>query len=60
MNYIYNLKLNVMDAQRHVLIMGASGMIGSLVLEECLNSNKIGRVTTIGRKNCRSIPNLPK
>ncbi|MFN8280082.1 MAG: hypothetical protein U0V49_07345 [Saprospiraceae bacterium] len=58
MNYIYNLKLNVMDAQRHVLIMGASGMIGSLVLEECLNSNKIGRVTTIGRKKLPEHPKL--
>lgn len=47
-----------MESQRHVLITGASGMIGGMILDECLKSNKIGRVTTIGRKQLPAHPKL--
>ncbi|MEZ4972679.1 MAG: NAD(P)H-binding protein [Cyclobacteriaceae bacterium] len=34
----------------NVLIMGSTGMIGKIILRECLQSEKIRRVTTIVRK----------
>ncbi len=35
---------------KNVLIAGSSGMIGSLILRECLNSPEINKVTIINRK----------
>ncbi|MGD1945944.1 MAG: NAD(P)H-binding protein [Croceivirga sp.] len=35
---------------KKVVIAGASGMIGSLVLEQCLSSSEIGQVTSLVRK----------
>ncbi len=34
----------------NVLIMGSTGMIGKIILRECLQSEKVRRVTTIVRK----------
>jgi len=34
-----------------VLITGASGMVGGLVLQECLDSSEISKVISIGRKS---------
>lgn len=36
---------------KNVLIIGSSGMIGGLVLEQCLNSPEIGQITLINRKS---------
>lgn len=36
---------------KNVLIAGASGMIGSLILKECLSSDKIERVVSLVRRN---------
>jgi len=35
---------------KNVIITGATGMVGGIVLLECLNSDEIGRVTVISRK----------
>lgn len=35
---------------KSIIIVGASGMIGSIVLKECLNSNEIGSVISIARR----------
>lgn len=43
----------------HVLISGGTGMIGSLILEECLKSPRIGRVEVLVRRRSeRSHPKL--
>jgi len=39
-----------MEDMKKVVIAGASGMIGSLVLEQCLSSSEIGQVTSLVRK----------
>ncbi|MEM7381389.1 MAG: NAD(P)H-binding protein [Bacteroidota bacterium] len=36
---------------KNVLIVGASGMIGNIVLQECLKSLEIGSITSIVRRN---------
>lgn len=44
---------------KNILITGATGMIGGLVLRECLERNDVQRVTTIGRKRSgRTHPKL--
>ena len=35
---------------KNVLIAGASGMIGNIILDHCLSSSKINRVTSLVRK----------
>ena len=34
------------------IILGATGMVGSEVLQHCLNHTEITQVVTIGRKSC--------
>ena len=44
---------------KSVLIAGASGMVGSLILEECLSSDKIEKVVSlVRRKSNKSHPKL--
>ena len=38
---------------KNVLIVGASGMIGGIVLRECLNSDQVNKVTSIGRRKLK-------
>ncbi len=35
---------------KNVVIVGASGMVGNILLKYCLDSNEIGKVTSIGRR----------
>lgn len=43
----------------NALITGATGMVGSLVLDHCLESRAIGMVTVLGRRSCgRQHPKL--
>ena len=43
---------------RNILIAGASGMVGNLILKECLSSDKIERVVSLVRR--KSSENHPK
>jgi thioester reductase-like protein len=36
---------------KNVIMTGATGMIGGLILDACLNSSDIGKVTIIVRKS---------
>ncbi len=38
---------------KNVIITGATGMVGSLVLEKCLSSNEISQVTILVRKSIK-------
>ena len=37
---------------KNVIITGASGMIGGLILQECINSPEIGKITSLVRRSC--------
>lgn len=45
-----------MKNMKKVVIAGASGMIGSLILEHCLTSEKIDQVTSLVRKKTGNVP----
>ena len=36
----------------HVLLTGATGMVGSLVLDHCLQSPQVTRITSLSRRTC--------
>lgn len=38
---------------KNVLIAGASGMVGSLILKECLSSNEVAQVVSLVRQNSK-------
>lgn len=41
----------MINSNKNVIITGATGMIGRLILKRCLHSDKIGRVTIISRRS---------
>jgi nucleoside-diphosphate-sugar epimerase len=44
---------------KNVLIIGSTGMIGGLILEQCINSNDIKQITIINRRSiCISHPKV--
>ena len=35
---------------KNIIITGATGMVGSLLLQECISSSEIGNITSLVRK----------